>query len=69
MDPEMLLELEATDELILSTLDEDEVPPNGVPVTLESSAFKIETLVVVPRVAIFSSNSLIKVFFDLSCPS
>ena len=63
----MLLELETTDELIRSTLDEDEVPPYGVPVILESSGFKIEMLVaVVPTVAIFSSNSLIKVFFDLN---
>ena len=54
--------------------DEDDVP-YGVPVTLESSGFKLEaepgtnTEVVVLNEAICSSNSLMVVFLVLNCPS
>lgn len=64
--PDKLLELEATDEVILSMLDE-EVVPYGVPVILESSGLRRD--VVVPDVwndETFSSNSLINVFLDLN---
>lgn len=64
--PDMLLELEATDELILSMFDDD-VVPYGVPVILESSGFNKEVWVTeVVKVLTFSSSSLIKVFFVLS---
>ena len=68
--PDKLLELEVTDEVILSMFDE---VPYGVPVTLESSGLRIEVVagvrVAVLKVEIFSSNSLIKVFLVLNCPS
>lgn len=58
--PDKLLELEVTDEVILSMLDEEVA--YGVPVILESSG--LDKLMVL--VEIFSSNYLIKVFLVLN---
>jgi hypothetical protein len=59
-EPEMLLELEWTDEVKL-----DDVP-YWIPVALESSGLRFDTL---EKLANFSSNSLMKVPLFLSCPS
>lgn len=65
--PEMLLELEATDDDIRSILDDDDAPPYGVPVMRESSGFNSE-VVTVPflNADTFYSNSLINVFLVLN---
>lgn len=64
--PDKLLELEATDDVILSIFDDD-VVPYGVPVILESSGFRRDVVVTdVWNDDNFSSNSLIKVFFVLN---